>query len=222
MKNLAHAPPDDSELGRKLFAQQCAFLWAAADAAQMPNPVAPEIAFAGRSNVGKSSLLNALTARRSLARISRTPGRTRALHFFALGPNTDHPELCLVDMPGYGYAAASKLLVASWTRLASDFLRCRAALLRVNLLIDGRHGAKPIDIETMNLLDRAAVSYQIVLTKKDEVSAVDREARLAATYGLIAKHPAAFPEPIFTSSQSGEGIGDLRAAIAKLLSERGR
>ncbi len=222
MENLAHAPPDYFELGRKLFAQQCAFLWAAADAAEMPNPVAPEIAFAGRSNVGKSSLLNALTARRSLARISRTPGRTRALHFFALGPSTDRPELCLVDMPGYGYAAASKVLAVSWARLVSDFLRCRAALLRVMFLIDGRHGAKPIDIETMNLLDRAAMSYQIVLTKKDEVSAFDREARLAATYALIAKHPAAFPEPIFTSSQSGEGIGDLRAAIAKLLSERGR
>jgi len=222
MNNLAHAPSDYFELGRKLFAQQCAFLWAAADAAQMPNPVSPEIAFAGRSNVGKSSLLNALTARRSLARISRTPGRTRALHFFALGPSTDRPELCLVDMPGYGYAAASKLLAASWARLASDFLRCRAALLRVMLLIDGRHGAKPIDIETMNLLDRAAVSYQIVLTKRDEVNAIDREARLAATHALIASHPAAYPEPIFTSSHSGEGIGDLRAAIAKLLSERGR
>ncbi len=219
---MASAPPDYFELGRKLFARECAFVWAAADAAQLPSPVAPEIAFAGRSNVGKSSLLNALTARKSLARISRTPGRTRALHFFVLGGGSERPELCLVDMPGYGYAAASKALADSWARLASDFLRCRAALLRVMLLIDGRHEAKPIDIETMNLLDRAGVSYQIVLTKKDEVNAKDREARVAATYGLIAKHPAAFPRPIFTSSHSGEGIGDLRAGIAKLLLERGR
>jgi GTP-binding protein len=222
MENLVHAPPNYSELGRKLFAQRCAFLWAAADAAQVPNAVAPEIAFAGRSNVGKSTLLNALTSRRSLARVSRTPGRTRALNFFALGPNFETPELCLVDMPGYGYAAASKALAASWARLASDFLRCREALLRVMLLIDGRHGAKTADVKTMNLLDQAAVSYQIVLTKKDEVNAIDREARLAAAYALIAKHPAAFPEPIFTSSHSGDGIGDLRAAIAKLLLERGR
>jgi GTP-binding protein len=221
MEDLAHAPSDYLELGRRLFARECAFLCAAADAAQLPTPVAPEIAFAGRSNVGKSSLLNALTARKSLARISRTPGRTRALHFFALGGGSGRPELCLVDMPGYGYAAASKLLAASWARLASDFLRSRPALMRVMLLIDGRHEAKPVDVEAMNLLDRAGVSYQIVLTKKDEVDAKDRETRLAATYALVAKHPAAFPEPIFTSSHSGEGIGDLRAAIAKLLSERG-
>ena len=188
----------------------------------MPNPVAPEIAFAGRSNVGKSSLLNALTARKSLARISRTPGRTRELHFFALGSNSENAKLCFVDMPGSGYAAASKELAASWARLASDFLRSRAALLRVMLLIDGRHGAKSVDVETMNLLDRAAVSYQIVLTKKDKVKAIEQEARLAATYDLIAKRPAAFPELIFTSSRSGEGIGALRAAIAKLLGERGR
>ncbi|HWX14249.1 MAG TPA: ribosome biogenesis GTP-binding protein YihA/YsxC [Methylocella sp.] len=222
MENLACAPPDYFELGRKLFARECAFAWAVADGAQLPNPVAPEIAFAGRSNVGKSSLLNALTARKSLARISRTPGRTRELHFFALGGNSEKAELYLVDMPGYGYAAASKELAASWARLASDFLRSRAALLRVMLLIDGRHGAKSVDVETMNLLDRAAVSYQIVLTKKDKVKAIEQEARLAATYDLIAKRPAAFPELIFTSSRSGEGIGALRAAIAKLLGERGR
>jgi GTP-binding protein len=222
VENLASAAPDYFELGRKLFARECSFLWAAAEGTQLPSPVAPEIAFAGRSNVGKSSLLNALTARKSLARISRTPGRTRALHFFALGGSSKPPELCLVDMPGYGYAAASKLLAASWARLASDFLRCRAALLRVMLLIDGRHDAKPDDIETMNLLDRAGVSYQIVLTKKDEVNAIEQEACLAAVHALIAKHSAAFPEPIFTSSQSGEGIGDLRAAIAKLLLERRR
>lgn len=221
MENLANAPPNYFELGRKLFARECAFVWAAADAARLPNPIAPEIAFAGRSNVGKSSLLNALTAHKSLAFVSRTPGRTRALNFFALG-SAERPELCLVDMPGYGYAAASKALADSWARLACNFLRCRAALMRVMLLIDGRHEAKPSDAETMTLLDRAGVSYQIVLTKKDEVKTKDREARLAATYALIANHPAAFPEPIFTSSQSGEGIGDLRAAIAKLLSERGQ
>ncbi len=222
MENSAPAPPDYCELGRKLFMRPCAFLWSAAEAAQLPKPVAPEIAFSGRSNVGKSSLLNALTARRSLARTSRTPGRTRELHFFALGGGQEPPGLCFVDMPGYGYAAASKQLAASWAQLASDFLRRREALLRVMLLIDGRHGAKPVDIETMNLLDRAAVSYQIVLTKKDQVNAVDREARLAATSALIARRPAAFPELIFTSAQSGEGIGELRAAIAKLLLERRR
>jgi GTP-binding protein len=217
------APPqlDFAEMGRKLFAGECAFLWAAANPAQLPPPDAPEIAFAGRSNVGKSSLLNALTNRKTLARTSHTPGRTRELNFFALGGGVDSAKLRLVDMPGYGYAAASKEKAASWSRLIEDFLRGRARLARVFLLIDGRHGAKPIDIEMLDLLDRSAVSYQIVLTKQDEVRAAEQKERLAATVALIAKRPAAFPEVVFTSSRSGDGIGDLRAAIARLLVERG-
>ncbi len=221
MEDSAFAQPDFVETGRKLFAGECAFLWAAANIAQLPPPDAPEIAFAGRSNVGKSSLLNALTNRKTLARTSHTPGRTRELNFFALGGGADTAKLRLVDMPGYGYAAASKEKAASWSRLIEDFLRGRAQLVRVFLLIDGRHGAKPIDIEMLDLLDRLAVSYQIVLTKQDEVRAAEREGRLAATLALIAKRPAAFPEVVFTSSRSGKGIGDLRAAIARLLVERG-
>ncbi|TPV99938.1 MAG: putative GTP-binding protein EngB [Beijerinckiaceae bacterium] len=221
MEDSAFAQPDFVETGRKLFAGECAFLWAAANIAQLPPPDAPEIAFAGRSNVGKSSLLNALTNRKILARTSHTPGRTRELNFFALGGGADTTKLRLVDMPGYGYAAASKEKAASWSRLIEDFLRGRAQLVRVFLLIDGRHGAKPIDIEMLDLLDRLAVSYQIVLTKQDEVRAAEREGRLAATLALIAKRPAAFPEVVFTSSRSGEGIGVLRAAIARLLVERG-
>jgi GTP-binding protein len=221
VEDSAFAHPDFVETGRKLFAGECAFLWAAANIAQLPPPDAPEIAFAGRSNVGKSSLLNALTNRKILARTSNTPGRTRELNFFALGGGADTAKLRLVDMPGYGYAAASKEMAASWSRLIEDFLRGRAQLVRVFLLIDGRHGAKPIDIEMLDLLDRLAVSYQIVLTKQDEVRAAEREGRLAATLALIAKRPAAFPEVVSTSSRSGEGIGDLRAAIARLLVERG-
>jgi GTP-binding protein len=208
VKESATARPDFVEMGRRLFAGECAFIWAAAEASQLPPPGTPEIAFAGRSNVGKSSLLNALTNRKTLARTSNTPGRTRELNFFALR-GADNAKLRLVDMP------------ASWSRLIEDFLRGRASLLRVFLLIDGRHGAKPIDIEMLDLLDRSAVSYQIVLTKQDEVRASEREGRLAATHDLIAKRPAAFPEVVFTSSLNGDGIGDLRAAIAKLLVERG-
>jgi GTP-binding protein len=215
------AAPDYAEIGRKLFADECAFMWAAAALAQLPPPGAPEVAFAGRSNVGKSSLLNALTNRKALARTSHTPGRTRELNFFALGGNAEAAKLRLVDMPGYGYAAASKEKIASWTGLMQDFLRGRARLLRVFVLIDGRHGLKPIDLEMLDLLDRSAMSYQIVLTKRDEVKEADRDQRVAATLEALRKRPAAFPEVIFTSSQSGEGIGQLRAEVARLLAERG-
>jgi GTP-binding protein len=214
-------PLDYAELGRKLFGGECTFLWAVADTAQLPPPGPPEIAFAGRSNVGKSSLLNALTNRKMLARTSRAPGCTRELHFFALGGDEETAKLHLIDMPGYGHAAASKEKTASWTRLTGDYLRGRAPLLRVFLLIDGRHGAKPIDIEMLDFLDRSAVSYQIVFTKKDEMKAAEREGRLSATLALVNKRPAAFPEAIFTSSRSGEGVAELRAAIARLLAERG-
>jgi GTP-binding protein len=221
VKDLESIPPDFVELGRKLFGGECAFQWAAANAAQLPPPGPPEIAFAGRSNVGKSSLLNALTNRKTLARTSHTPGRTRELNFFALGGDGETAKLRLIDMPGYGHAAASKEKTASWTRLIGDFLRGRAQLARVFLLIDGRHGAKPADIEMLDFLDRSAMSYQIVLTKQDEVKAAERGGRLAATLALVAKRPAAFPEAIFTSSRSGEGVAELRAAIARLLAERG-
>jgi GTP-binding protein len=220
VKELACVPPDFAELGRKLFGGKCAFLWAAADAAQLPPPGPPEIAFAGRSNVGKSSLLNALTNRKTLARTSHTPGCTRQLNFFVLGGDEETATLRLVDMPGYGHAAASKEKTASCTRLTGDYLRARVPLLRVFLLIDGRHGAKPIDIEMLDFLDRSAMSYQIVLTKQDEVKAAEREGRLAATLALVNKRPGAFPEAIFTSSRSGEGVAELRAAIARLLAER--
>ncbi|MGH6840060.1 MAG: ribosome biogenesis GTP-binding protein YihA/YsxC [Methylocella sp.] len=221
MTDLAPEPGDFAELGRELFGGECAFLWAVANAAQLPPPGPPEIAFAGRSNVGKSSLVNALTNRKTLARTSHTPGRTQELIFFGLGGKGETATLRLIDMPGYGHAKASKEKTASSARLIEDFLRGRVPLLRVFLLIDGRHGAKPIDNEILDFLDRSAISYQIVLTKQDEVKAAEREDRLAAALALVNKRPAAFPEAIFTSSRSGEGIAELRAAIARLVAKRG-
>ena len=176
---------------------------------------APEIAFAGRSNVGKSSLINALTGRLSLARTSRTPGRTQELIFFDLDG-----RVRLIDMPGYGYAAVAKAKSAAWGELARDYLRGRPSLLRVFVLVDGRHGLKDRDHETMRALDAAAVSYAVVLTKGDEVKAADRGARIAETLEGLSKHVAAFPEVMFTSARTGEGIADLRAHVARLLAER--
>jgi GTP-binding protein len=212
---------DFLEQGRKLFAGECGFIWAAAKADGLPPPGPTEIAFAGRSNVGKSSLLNALTGRLKLARTSQTPGRTRELNFFALGARPPAEELRLVDMPGYGYAAAGKDKSAAWTKLVADYLRGRASLARIFLLIDGRHGLKEADCEMMDLLDRSAVSYEIVLTKSDEVKAADQEARIIAVRGALAARPAAFPDVLFTSARTGEGIAELRAAIARLVAERG-
>jgi GTP-binding protein len=208
--------PDWTEAGRKLFAGECGFFFAAAHSDGLPPVGAPEIAFAGRSNVGKSSLINALTGRASLARTSRTPGRTQELIFFDLGG-----QATLVDMPGYGYAAVAKSKSASWNELARDYLRGRPSLVRVFLLIDGRHGLKDNDHETMRALDAAAVSYAVVLTKGDEVKAADREARIAGTLEGLRKHVAAYPEVLFTSSRTGDGVADLRAHIARLLAERG-
>ena len=213
--------PDFVELGRKLFAAECEFIWAAAKADNLPPAGPPEIAFAGRSNVGKSSLLNALTNRKTLARTSNTPGRTQQLNFFALGETAETARLRLVDMPGYGYAVASKEKISSWTALMHAFLRGRAPLARVFVLVDGRHGLKPPDREMCDLLDKAACSYQVVLTKLDEVKVSARDAVVAATLAELGKHVAAHPEIIFTSSETGEGIAALRAAVAKLLDERG-
>jgi GTP-binding protein len=209
------AAADWAEAGRKLFARACEFIFAAARSDSLPPIGAPEVAFAGRSNVGKSSLVNALTGRSGLARTSRTPGRTQELIFFDL-----HGQARLVDMPGYGYAAASKEKAAAWGELARDYLRGRPTLLRVFVLVDGRHGLKESDQETMRLLDAAAVSYAIVLTKGDEVKAGDKSARIAATLEGLRKHVAAYPEVLFTSARTGEGVADLRAHIARLLAER--
>ena len=207
--------PDWTEAGRKLFAAKCEFFFAAARSDGLPPVGPPEIAFAGRSNVGKSSLINALTGRTSLARTSRTPGRTQELIFFNLGG-----QATLVDMPGYGYAAVAKAKSASWGELARDYLRGRPTLLRVFVLIDGRHGLKESDHETMRALDAAAVSYTAVLTKADEVKAADRDARIAATLEGLRKHVAAYPEVLLTSARDGDGVAGLRAHIARLLAER--
>ncbi len=207
------------EVGRKLFTAPCDFIWAAATADKLP-PLGPaEIAFAGRSNVGKSSLLNALTGRKALARTSRTPGRTQELNFFALG--AEPIRLRLVDMPGYGYAAVSKEKIASWTGVMHDYLRGRPTLARVYVLVDGRHGLKALDFEMFEILDKAAVSYQVVLTKKDETRVRDRDTTLSATRQALRARVAAHPDVLFTSSDTGEGIADLRAAVALLLRQRG-
>ena len=211
----AAAATDWAEAGRKLFAGRCEFQFAAARSDGLPPAGRPEVAFAGRSNVGKSSLINALTGRSGLARTSRTPGRTQELIFFDL-----QGKATLVDMPGYGYAAASKEKAAAWGELARDYLRGRPTLLRVFVLIDGRHGLKESDQETMRLLDAAAVSYAVVLTKGDEVKAAEKGARIAATLEALRKHVAAYPEVMLTSARTGEGIADLRTHIARLLAER--
>ena len=210
---------DLAEVGRKLFAGACDFIWAAARADALP-PLGPaEIAFAGRSNVGKSSLLNALTGRKALARTSNTPGRTQELNFFSLG--AEPVRLRLVDMPGYGYAAVSREKIASWTGVMHDYLRGRPTLARVFVLVDGRHGIKPLDREMFTILDQAAVSYQVVLTKRDEVEVSARDGTVEATLAVLRRQVAAYPDVLFTSSHTGDGIADLRHAVALLLHQRG-
>jgi len=218
VNELSPGQPDAAmiEAGRKLFAGPCDFFFAAARSDGLPPIGAPEIAFAGRSNVGKSSLVNALTGRQSLARTSNTPGRTQELIFFDLGG-----RLTLVDMPGYGYAAVNKDKAASWGRLTRDYLRGRASLMRAFVLVDGRHGLKDSDIETMKLLDASAVSYAVVLTKRDEVKPADQPARVEATLQALRAHPAAYPGAFFTSARTGEGVAALRGHIAQLMRERG-
>ncbi len=199
------------ERGRWLFAQACDFMTAAVSVASLPPDDLPEIAFAGRSNVGKSSLVNALTGRKTLARTSRTPGRTQQIIFFNLGH-----RLHLADLPGYGYAKVSKTQVADWTKLIHRYLKGRPSLRRVLLLIDGRHGIKPIDREIMDELDVAAVVYQVVLTKTDKVPPKPLAAMVAATEKALAKRPAAHPRIAVTSANDGAGIADLRAELAAL------
>jgi GTP-binding protein len=205
------------EAGRRLFTGEWQFLSAASSLASLPRPSGPEIAFAGRSNAGKSSLINALTGRHALARTSHTPGRTQELIFFT-GPD----RLVMVDLPGYGYAAVAKTKVNAWTRLIHDYLNGRAALARVYVLVDGRHGLKPADDEILDLLGRAAVSHQIVLTKCDQIGDAELAERSAAVSAALSRRPAAFPGLIATSSRTGQGIGELRAAIARLMAERKR
>src|SRR6476620_11818277 len=203
------------EQGRKQFAGDWHFIWASPSIERLPRMAGLEVAFAGRSNVGKSSLINALTGRNNLARTSHTPGRTQELIFFE-GPDR---ALRLVDMPGYGYAAAPKSKVQSWTELIHKFLLGRASLARVYLLIDARHGLKDVDLEVLKTLDRSAVSYQLVLTKADQIKAAELQSRIVETEAALAKRPAAFPNVLATSSRSATGMAELRAAIAKLLEE---
>ena len=202
---------DRLERGRLLFAQECRFIAGAATLEQIPPGRLPEICFAGRSNVGKSSLINALTGRSALARVSVTPGRTRQLNFFELGG-----RLTLTDLPGYGYAKASKEQVANWTRLVELYLVGRAPLRRALLLIDSRHGPKDVDRAVMAMLDKAAVAYQVVLTKIDRLRPAELAERVLETGRELARHAAAHPEVLATSAEKGTGIAELRAALATL------
>jgi GTP-binding protein len=206
---------DELEAGRLLFAGNWDFLRAASSEASLPPMQGIEVALAGRSNVGKSTLINALTGRKALARASHTPGRTQELIYF----NSATP-LTLVDMPGYGYASAPKDKVREWTGLIYAYLRGRANLARVYVLVDGRHGLKDADQPVLASLDEAAVSYAIVLTKADQVKPDELAERIDAIGAALAKHPAAYPGVLTTSSRTGAGIPELRAAVAKVLAER--
>jgi GTP-binding protein len=201
---------DLAEEARKLFSGPIEFLKSAPDLRFLPDPDVPEIAFAGRSNVGKSSLLNALTNRRGLARTSNTPGRTQELNLFDVGQPV---RLRLVDMPGYGFAEAPKDLVKRWRQVINRYLRGRQVLRRALVLVDSRHGLKPVDREVLTMLDDAAVSYHLVLTKADKIKPTQLDVVLAETSAEAARHPAAHPLLVATSSETGAGIAELRTAI---------
>lgn len=200
------------EYARKLFHQPCTFVRSVPALEHLPPLTLPEIAFAGRSNVGKSSLINALTNRNGLAHASNTPGRTQQLNFFNLADT-----LFLVDLPGYGYAEAPKAVIETWTRLIRDYLKGRSSLKRVFVLVDSRHGLKPNDIKIMDLLDLCAVSYQLVLTKTDKISMQEHGKVLAQTHEIATKHPAAYPQILSTSSEKKTGLDEVRTAAASLI-----
>lgn len=204
--------PDDAmlEAGRVLFAGETTFIKGVVAMDGLPDADRLEVCFAGRSNVGKSSLINALTGRKGLARASNTPGRTQEINFFTAG------DIYVVDLPGYGFANAPVAVVDKWQRLLKQYLQGRQTLRRVFVLIDARHGAKAVDEEIMTLLDRSAVTFQAVLTKVDKIKGAASDDALARTRAALAKHPAAYPELVLTSSEKGEGIASLRAIIAGL------
>lgn len=210
--SLAPEPEDTArEVGRLLFAGPVTFVKGVVAMSGLPPADRPEVCFAGRSNVGKSSLINALTGRKTLARASNTPGRTQEINYFALGE-----ERYVVDLPGYGYAEAPVAIVAKWQALLKQYLSGRATLRRAFVLIDARHGVKAVDEEILTLLDRSAVTFQAVLTKVDKINRTERDAVIEQVKAALGKHPAAYPEIVVTSSEKGEGIETLRALIATM------